>query len=97
MAALGRAGLQPCIQETLRDGLQPLRHSIKLSVGLKGVRENQKFCRRGGTNLPVLAAKRRKIKALGVSVGKKWETIKPRRAEDIVLMHTLKPTQTWTF
>ena len=37
--------------------------------GKMSVRENQEFWRRGGTNLPVLAAKRRKIKAHGVSRG----------------------------
>ena len=36
---------------------------------LQSVREKQEFCRRGGTNLRVLAAKRRKIKAHGVSRG----------------------------
>ena len=71
--------------------------AAEVPQGMKSVRENQEFCRSGGTNLPVIAAKRRKIKAHGVSVGKKWETIKPRRGGRIGDQHKKKGTERTRF
>src|SRR5208283_92760 len=59
-----------------------------LEFGLAAGRAASMPLTNGGARSAISAAKRRKIRAHGVSRGCKWETIEPRRGERRVLTHT---------